>query len=452
MANRNSFKTQSLVANTFAFKFDEQPGIIERLKWDSDAAKKIGAVNRTGGSTSLLRPSRVTPTLTTLGTDYSLTGVTQPPVGYQQISDPVVPLTVDVRAEINLQTSIEELSLNRTPEAIKQYVSEYVTIFRNKIEADLIKKVIVRVGQSVTQSQTVTAGLRDYATNFIEALGNGRAGMIARGATTTNARDLTFLVNPFVAPKIGSSGSKEFSFGNGFGASQASGNIQRNLAGFDIYESPLMYSLTLPAQWTGTTTGSAVGFDGAADLATDPAGSGYVETQDIILAGVPANQVIQAGTILTIAGVGNWTNQDTGYDTGVAATVVVTKSVTASAGGAATVTTKEALIVSGPYRNVTNSAAVASGAAVTMVGAASGATATINPGLGFSSSAIIPVSPKIVVPSGAKIIAEMSFDSGVKVVMIEDHWPGTVQGIIKILGFYGASVVRPEAAFVHYGA
>ncbi len=449
MANLNGFKTQALVGNRFAFKFDEQPGIIERLKWNSDAAKKIGAVNRTGASVNILRPSRVTPTLTTLGVDYTLPNTTMPPVGFQQFSDPTVPLVVNVRAEVNLQVGIEELTLNRSKESIKQYIDEYVTIFRNKIESDLISKAINRVGQAQIQSSTITTGVSDYATNFFSMIGTARAQLIARGATTSNANDLTMLVNPFVQARVGAAGAKDFSLGSSLRQMQDGGKMVRNLAGWDMYESPLFSNIVLPIQFSGVTTTAAFGFDGAADLATNPAGSGYVETLPLALTGLVANVVIPAGAILQIAGIGNWINQDTGSDIGIACTVVNTATVQASADGVATLVVKEAPIITGPYTNVTISNQVASGATVTMLGADVSAT-TINPSLGFASSAFTPVSPKIVLPDDVRVIADMSFESGVNVVIVQSVWPGTIQATMKILGFYGIAVDRPEAAFVGY--
>ena len=57
MATNSSYiKTQSLVTDAFAFSWLKQPGLIERIDWNSEAARKIGAVNRTGESVSSTSP------------------------------------------------------------------------------------------------------------------------------------------------------------------------------------------------------------------------------------------------------------------------------------------------------------------------------------------------------------------------------------------------------------
>lgn len=440
------YKTQSLVENQFAFSWLKQPGLIERVNWDSSAAKKIGPQNRTGVSTNILRPPRATGTISSYGSrNATLPGNTGSDITYQAINDAYLPLTIAYTAEMNLQTSIEELSTTRSKEDIKRYIDQYVIQLRNKIENNIATVALGGIGQATA----LTTDQTTYSANVIETLGNAKAMMIERNAIVSGQRDLYAIVHPRVAPKLGAGAASNFHFGSNPEGVQTRSIVPLSLGGFDLIESPLVSSQSLVAQWSGVTCTAAVGFDGATAVGGSTPASGWAETTTVALTGLPANQVIPMGTIIYSGVSENWINPDTG-SSGAQATYAVTSTVTATSGGVATVTIKDAPIYSGPYKNIDRSTAIPSGTTWFIFGAG-GSASVQKPLICLGPDAIVGVSPEILLPSTVKVLSKLDF-GGIKLAIIEDHFPGTVQGILKIIGFYGLTVQKGEAAVVIQGA
>jgi len=450
MATNSSYiKTQSLVSDSFAFSWLKQPGLIERIDWNSEAARKIGPVNRTGESVSILRPPRATATISAFGARNTiLPGSTGSDITYQVINDAYLPLTVAYTMELNLQTSIEELTTRMTKDGVKRRVEQFAIQARNKMENSIASLALSGIGQAT--KLTTTSGAT-YSQNVIETLGNAKAMMIERNAAVSNQRDLFCIVHPRVAPKLGAGAASNFHFGSNPERIQERGIVPLNLAGFDLFESPLVSSQSIVAQWgTGAVTCSAdVGFDGAAAIAGSPTASGWAETMSVPLAGVPANQVIPAGTVIYPNTQDSWINPDTG-SAGAQATYVVTTTVTASAGGVATLTVKDAAIFTGPYKNINRTTVIPSGTAWYIYPAAVGASVQ-KPLIALTGDAIVGVSPDIILPSTVKLVEKMNF-GGITLALIEDHYPGTVQGILKLIGFWGLAVQKGEGAVTIFDA
>lgn len=440
----NFAKTQSLVSERFAFSWLKQPGLIERIDWNSEAARKIGPTNRTGESVSILRPPRAPSTISAFGSRNTiLPGSTGSDITYQVINDAFLPLTVAYTMELNLQTSIEELTTRFSKEGVMKRIDQFVIQARNKMENSISSLALAGIGQSTI----LTSDQSTYSANVIETLGTAKAMMIERNAAVSGQRDLYCIVHPRVAPKLGAGSASNFHFGANPERIQERSVVPLNLGGFDLFESPLVSSQSIVAQWAGVTSTAATGFDGAGAISGSPTASGWAETTALALTGIPANQVIPAGTILYSGVNESWINPDTG-SAGAQATYVVTQTVTAL-GGVATVTIKDAPIFSGPYQNINRTTAIPSGTTWFIQGAAVGASVQ-KPLIALTGDAIVGVSPEIILPRTVELVEMMNF-GGVKLALIADHYPGTIQGILKLIGFWGLSVQKGEGAVTILG-
>jgi hypothetical protein len=449
---KNFTKVQQLVGKGFAFNWEAHPGAIDRISFDSEVAKKIGAVNRTGASAIINRPPRATTTLTTLGGDYSLPGTTQPLVAYQAMSDAPVTLKVTVRAELNLQTSVEELALNNDMAMVKRKVAQFTNNFRNKVTADFHLKMLAQTPQITTQGTSYTT----FGGNFMAGLGNAKGQMQYRNGIYANQNDLVLVVDPMLPGWVNASGAQNtFHFGVGLDEAQKEGRLQARNGGFEAFSSPLVGGIALPIQLTDAVVSTAAfGYDGLTAVQTldgdgNP-GCAFVDTLSLALTGAIAGTVIKAGTPIYAATSTeiDWIQPDTGVGIGIQWTGSVTDDATVASDTTVTLNIKGAPIVTGPYKNVTATAAIPTGTKFKIAGAGIAAKTQLM-GLGFAPDAYAAVSPDILIPGSGKsieILDELEFGNGLKVVIAQSVWPGTFQAAIKIFGFYGLVAQKEEAA------
>lgn len=428
----NTFGTQSLVEKALAFGWMSQKGIGDMITWKKDA---ISAQKNTGATITLRRPSRGRSTLSGLETAgaYDLPGTTQPAVGYSTLTDAQVPLTLALRAEYNMQTSMEEMTYKLDREDVKErFLNPAIVSIKDQINQWLVEVANAGAGQSIS---VAAQGGSTYAQNFLKATGKARALMVQRGAATDSSEKL-LMANMDVGPELGSSVATMYKYGMGVEGAQNDGGVIPSLAGFKLFESPLVYSDAIPAD--PTTIQVAAPSTGVTNGLTT-----YSPTFKLNLKGLGSITTVKKGWRIALAGI-YWTVPTTQVSTGKQVTLVVTEDATVT-GAAATVTCAEAVIYSGDFKNTTLTTAIPTDTAVTLVGANS----TVTPSFAFTKDSIIGVSPKIDLPTGRPFAKNFQF-GGFNVAMIEDVYPGTLQNITKLVAFVGLTVVKPEGVVSLY--
>lgn len=415
----NAFKTQAKVDKALFFAFKEQAGIADKVDWRSD---EFSAQNNLGASISLRRPTMMAATVTTLGNDESLPSNTQPTVGYKQHTEPYIPLTISSRVETNMQYSLEDLTFNLTAEqAYNRAIKPAMTIMVDKINQLLINSLDGVSGQFVASaSGPATASTGEQ---WLKNVYSANSIMEARGLVAP-AGEKSIIVNPFVAPLLGPQQATVF---HAMGAEKTykSGKLA-DYAGYEMYSSGLLgpktvlgagveiTAITLPTVWQD-------GFSFTATITT---------------------ATLKAGTRLGFANSGtvvNHVNYATKEDTGVAFYGVVQSDVTIGTGK--TVTIKEVAIASGDYQNIT--AAITTSTTVSI-----GNQGVIRPNYAFLNKAIAAASPEVKLPAGVKG-RNINID-GINIALVEDHWPGTLTSITKLVAFVGVAVPQPEGIVTLY--
>jgi len=429
MAN-NSFKTQSKVDKALYFAFKEQAGIADKIDWRSD---EFSAQNNLGASISLRRPTEMAATVTSLGNDESLPGTVNtvgqpntagmPTVGYKTHTEPIIPLAITHRIETNMQYSLEDLTFNLTAEqayerAIKPAMTRMV---------DKINKLIINALDGVSGQYVAGASGPAKASTGDEWLVNAHEAnsiMEARGLVAPQG-EKSMIVNPSVAPKLG---PKQATVFHSVGADKTyKTGLLGQYAGYDMYSSGLLGPKTIDGTSTVTITDitmPTVWQDGFSFTAT-------IGTADL-----------KAGTRLKFANSGvavNCVNLSTKEDTGYAFVGVVASDVATGTGK--TVTIKEVAIATGDYQNV--SAAITASTTVTVANAG-----VIRPNYAFLNDAIAAASPEVKLPAGVKG-RNINID-GINIALVEDHWPGTLQSITKLVAFVGVCVPKPEGIVTLY--
>lgn len=431
----NTFSLQSNVVKALATSWKASEGFSSKVTFRNDLIP--GAVKNTGYGTTIRRASQVLATQSATDVNYNLPGVTQPvaPAAYADLVDATLPLTVSQRFEVNIQASMEEMTFKLDKNDVKDRFIDPATVSMqeqiNLWVSGLIAATCGQVLDSSTSTQT-TAGDK-----FMETLLNAKALMTYRKGLQ-NGQKKTLLINPAVMPKLGMANAKVFNAGSGANDIYDTG-IVPNLAGFDIYESPLLDVSTVSALGSPVVTALAFTAPGAtAPTATLP--TSWVPTFSVSFSGFTANVVIPAGTKLKFANSGtavNWAAPFTGVDTGFVATFTVTSTVTATAGGLATLVLSEPAIATGAFKNIVTPIAVGSTASLAI------ATGTARSSYAFANDAVVLVSPEVSIPEGTVNSRNLKL-GGFNVGMIEDRWPGTLQNIVKLVCFVGGAVPKPE--------
>lgn len=417
----NTFNTQSLIEKTLAFKWMAATGFSDKLTFRNDLLP--GAVRNTGNTVSLRRPSNGKATQVALGYDYSLPTVIQPQVGYSNLQDSVVNLTVDARFEYNIQASLEELTFKLDKnDVVSRFIEPAIVSIRDQMNLYISNKIEASAGQTVFSTSANGDGI-------MGSIFNAKALMLHRGAISQGTKK-SLLLNPSIMPVLGVANAKVFNAPDG--GDLWSKAEYAPLAGFDVYESPL---LSVPTITSGSYTV-------AASQAATP--TYWTPNWTLTLAGLTSGSTIKAGTKLKFSNSGTtikWVNRTISTDTGFDATFTVTSDVAITA-TTQSVDVSEPFIASGDFKNVT-AALIAGTTVVTVVNAG-----TTRPSYAFANDAVTLVSPEIIVPSNSN--GKILKLGGFNILMYEDRWPGSLQSITKLVCFLGAAVTKPEGIVALY--
>lgn len=418
----NSFQNQKLIEKAVAFKWMAAQGFADRLQFRNDLVP--GAQKNAGYTTTIRRPSRIQATAGITGLDYNLPGVTSPAVSYSNLADATVPVTVEKRFEVNIQASMEELTfeLDRD-DVVQRFIEPAIVSMRDQINLYISNKIEAAAGNTIVKASST-------GDDIIKSLFDAKALMSQRGALTASTKK-SVLFNPGIMPTLGVANAKVFHSNDGAGL--WANAEYAPLAGFDVYESPLLSVPTI----------TSASYTVAAGTGARP--TSWVQTWELTLGGTTSGATIKAGTKIKFSNSGtviNWANPTIGTDIGYGATFTVAQDVTPT-GSTAVVKVTEPFIPTGDSKNVTADL-IPGTTVVTIVN-----VGTSRPSYAFANDAIILVSPEVKLPSGLDYSKSMKL-GGFNIALIEDHYPGTLQTITKLVCFAGAAVVKPEGVVALY--
>lgn len=441
----NLIKTQNLVRKYLELDWEDQKGLKEKIEWRSD---EFDPADNPGDTITLRRPTQLKSTATAYGQDYSLPGVTQPPVGYQSMADVTVPLKITQRLETNLQYSIEDLSTRFTPEQIRErYLNSALTEMHAKLDNFLASTMSLSSGQ-VIANVSASTGFSNLGTAVTASTGNGLLAGLAAGQGLLNARGASPSgKGRYAVMNESAQGVLNLAQLTNFNPQKTVSDIYNSgemgdFAGFSVSRSPLLPTTGAVATYgSPTVNGANQGLHSTVG-GINPGTGVWAQTWSLVTSGWTANVAIPAGLKIAISGV-NWAQTHLKTDTGVTASFVVVSATTATAGGAATLVLAEPLIYTGgsitdSYQNVT--AAPANGATITVLN-----PSVLRPSFAFHKSAVLAASPEIRLTAEMKRRGSYTMDfGGFNLAYISDVWPGTNQTIGKLVCFVGATVLMPE--------
>ena len=425
----NTFQTTSKIEKAIAFQWEAFKGFADHCEFHNDELPS--SVDNTGYSKLIRRPSRHASTATGVAADYSLPGVTQPVVGYGAMADASFPFAITQRFETNLQVSLEELMFKlEAKDAMDRHITPAIVAHRNKMNAYIAANIEAAAGNTI-----VTDGSAD---GYNAGIYKARQLMINR-AGIVDGKDKTLLLNTGVLPVLGTGNAKLFHTVDNANQFQT-GDFQK-IAGFNIFESPTL----------STPTYNAIGASAVVSAAQDVSGfltAAWTPTFTVAVTGATANVVIKAGTKIKFTNGSTdirWIVPDVNSDAGFAATFTVVQDATFSGAGAGTLVLSEPFIAGGDFQNV--SANLVAGSTKVAVAVATGSVVT--PSYAFAKEAIWLGSPEVKYPKGVDRGISMKL-GGFNIALIEDHWPGTLQTITKIVSFLAVGVAKPEAIVTLY--
>lgn len=442
-STKSTIATQSLVDEAVAFAWEEAPGLGDHITWDSATAKKIGAQNNTGASVSWRRPGRIRTTLTTVGQDYSLPDVVNPPVGYSTMVDATGQLTINLRIEANLNASIEELTLSMTKdEMIERHVKPAIVDAKDQMNAAIAAAIAGRAGQVFTPDTSTYPTATAYAQQVMNTIARARAQMVDRmGASPSTA--LKAITGMDLYPKLTAGVATTFHAGRNPDSLQASGRLDGfNMGAYDLYESPVLDSPAVPAANASVVV--AAPSAGVTNGLTT-----WAETWKLNVSGLSNSTTYPKGLKIAIAST-YWIRPTTQTNLGKQVTFTLTEDVTSSGSGTATFTLSEPLVYSGNYKNVDINTAVPNGTSVSFVGAAVGASVA-KPVYLFDPTAIIGCSPDVLLPAGLPYSRKFRAKNGVNFALVQAPPNANLQTVVKLVGFAGIAVPKPEGVSVIYG-
>lgn len=425
----NTFQTTSKIEKAVAFQWEAFKGFADHCEFHNDELPS--AVDNTGYSKLIRRPSRHKTTASGVATDYSLPGVTQPTVGYGAMVDATFPFAITQRFETNLQVSLEEMMFKLdAKDVMDRHLTPAIIDHRNQINAYIAANIEAAAGNTI-----VTDGSADgYNSGIFKA----RQLMINR-AGIVDGKDKTLLLNTGVLPVLGTGNAKLFHTVDNASQFQ-SGDFQK-IAGFNIFESPTL----------STPTYTAIGASAvvaAAQNVTNFLTAAWTPTWTLSVTGATANVVIKAGTKIKFTNGSTdvrWIVPSVGADAGFAATFTVVSDATFDGTGSGTLVLSEPFIAGGDFQNV--SANLIAGSTKVVVAVTTGSVLT--PSYAFAKEAIWLGSPEVKYPKGVDRGISMKL-GGFNIALIEDHWPGTLQSITKIVSFLAVGVAKPEAICTLY--
>lgn len=285
-----------------------------------------------------------------------------------------------------------------------------------QIDSDLYSTIALRAANVVKKVGTIAWD--DFAQ--LEAI------MLAKGMPLGVARKA--ILNPFDYKDIAKDlGNRQYTQGapmNAYEKSQVPG-----IAGFDTFRSDNLYNLAAIGTVSGTTVNGNQSFTPSAmtgDLPTD--------NRQMTLTVQGANVAnIKAGDTFTIANVNsvhNVTKDDTGN--------LQTFRVLSVAGGGTSLTITPAIVVTGPYQNVTTQAA--NSAALTFVN-----TVTKPVNVAWVDGAVELMAGRLAFPSnqGAQVMTAVS-KNGIPLIMSYQFDHLKARTTCRFTALYGTTVLQPE--------
>lgn len=409
MAN-NTFKSQNLFAKSVEFMWEAQDGMLAHVDFQSG---KFDPANNTGETVNLRRPGQLDAQVTAMGGDYSLPGGAFSAT-YQTMVEPSLPLTIDVRAEITIQASVEDmLTKIDKKQVMDRFIRPGLAAVRTKFESALISKVATTIGQQIGVPSGSTGA--QWLTNAYEA----QAQLSLRGVDLSNG---TALIHPSQLAKLATGQATIFKASEAATSTYSNGKLGK-YAGFDWYTSPYLKSNTFAAA-SGTITGGTA----ARPTVWTPTWTATLSTS-----------AVDVGSRIQLSGV-NFCHPLTKEDTGIPYTAVV-QAITA--GGVATLS--EPLVATGAYKNVT--ADIVPGTTTfTVINAGTGTKASYL----WDGSAIVGASPDVKLGKDVRDSAVFVDLGGIKAAIVTQTWPGTIQEVTKIIAFGGFAIPRPEAMIALY--
>lgn len=441
----NTFQTTSLIHKAVAFQWKAFEGFADRVTFRNDLLPS--AVDNTGYSVQVRRPSRHKATAGAVNTDYSLPGVTQPTVGYSDMTDNVLPFTVSQRFETNLQVSMEELMFKLDKkDAMDRHITPAIVDLRNQINSYVAGYIELFAGATMPSDGT--------SDGVISSIFKARANMISRAGINQQS-DKTLLLNPTILPTLGLGSAKIFHANAA--NTYAQGDFEP-IAGFNLFESPVLSTPSITA--LGASLTASIVAAGTATTAANAA-TQWTQTTSVNVSGFTASSTVKAGTKIRFrkgAGTGNYINWAvpsvaTATDAGYIASFTLVADAVIASDGTGVLVFSEPFVPGGDAKNVM-SALVAGTTIVELAAVPEGTVLTslpsiLRPSYAFGKEAIIIGSPEVAIPKGVSYGANLKL-GGFNIALIEDHWPGTLQNITKLVAFIAVAVPKPEAITVLY--
>jgi hypothetical protein len=426
----NTFATQTKFSKAVAFQWKAFEGFADHATFRNDLLP--GAVDNTGYTVNLRRPSRHATTATAVAADYSLPGVTQPVVAYGNMVDVSVPFTILQRFETDLQASIEEMTFKlEAKDVMDRHITPAIIEHRNKINAYIAAYMETAAGNTI-----VTDGTSD---GYVKGLFDASALLTQRAGLYDNS-EATVIFNPRVMPVMGLGNAKVY---QAAGADKTWSNAKfQPIAGFGMYQSPLLSTPTVTALGAGAVVAASYN---VTPLLTAP----WTQTWSVDLTGVTNNLLVKAGSKIKFTTSGtdiNWCVANSGgtIDAGYVATFTVVSNAQTSADGAVTLTLSEPFIAGGDYKNVVSNL-VAGTTAVSLATSAG----LLRPSYAFAKDAVFLGSPAVKIPKGVDDFLNLKV-GGFNIAFVDDHWAGTLQSIHKLVSFIAVAVPKPEGIVALY--
>lgn len=419
----NAFKSQDLVKKSIEFAWAAQDGALDKIDWRSEEFKPADNI---GDKRTLRRPGQVSISTPSMGVDYSLSGVTTPPAGFQTLSDPYLTLSIDKRYEANIQLSLEDmLTKVDKSQVMERHIKPALATLRAKAEQDLIQTIELSSGQYVG-----TVSGSDQA----QWLKNGYDVGAILANRGIDAMDGCALVAPNVVPILGPGQATVFKATNAASDTYRTGKLG-GYAGLEWYACPYLNSRTITAA-SGTVAAVSSNY-GNSTVATTPTVWTPTMTITAVSGAVPAvgARLVFKNSTTTI----NTVHPLTKVDTGNAFVAVVT------AVNGLNVTVAESLIASGAYQNAT---ADITGTSTTYHVVNAGTS--LKASYAFDKMSIVGASPEVKLGADIAPNAIHFKLGGINAAIVTQTWPGTIQQITKIIAFGGFAVPRPEGVVAMY--
>ena len=426
----NVFQTQTKMFKALAFQWKAFEGFADHCK--NGNSQLPNAIERTGHTVYLRRPSKHVAAPQDMGGDYDLPTGINLPSNYGVMVDSVVPFSISKRFSAPLQVSVEDLLTKIDREDVMEtHITPAIVNLRNQINTYVAKFVETAAGNTIKTDGT--------ADGYMRGLYDASALMLQR-AGISEMDEKTVLFNPKVMPVLGLRGPGVF-HAEGQNKMFNDGTFRGvNLAGYNVFQSPLLAAPTVVGLGSSAVVSSSQDVTG---FLTAP----WTQTWTVALTGVTSGVTVAAGTKIKFTNSGtdiNWcvANTDGTIDAGYSATftVVTTKVAT---GTTISLTLSEPFIAGGDYQNVVTN--LIPGTTTVSIATASG---LVRPSYAFAKDAILIGSPKVIIPKSVDFGENLSL-GGFNIALIEDH-ALSMQRVTQLVAFIAVAVPKPEAVCAIY--